>query len=76
MLRLLLLLLLRLFTYANESNDSSNPFVLLPAIMKLGKWQSKLRANVTDRRARVKSHVDGEDQGEGSEREIGGKREG
>lgn len=39
MLRLLLLLLSRLFTYANESNDSSNPFVLLPAIMKLGKWQ-------------------------------------
>lgn len=74
MLRLLLLLS-RLFTYANESNDSSNPFVLLPAIMKLGKWQSKLRANVTDRRARVKSHADGEDHGEGSEREIGVKRE-
>lgn len=69
MLRLLLLLL-RLFTYANESNDSSNPFVLLPAIMKLGKWQSKRRANVTDRRARVKSHTDGEDHGEGRERKV------
>lgn len=63
---LLLLLLLRLFTYANESNDSTNPFLLLPAIMKLGKWQSKRRANVTDRRARVKCHSGGENHGEGS----------